>query len=87
MAVKLVIHILIISVIVCFFGLNYDTKVDIKFWFNEQLTLTDVRLFTALAASYLLGLFTFIPFTILKKLKKRKNKEKKEIIKPQNENE
>lgn len=84
MAVKLLIHILIIAVVVIFFGLNYETKIDINLGF---ITLNEIRLFTALAVSYLLGLFTFIPFTILKQIKKRKKNEKKEILTTKSEDE
>jgi len=75
MVKKIVINILIISLVVCFFGLNFDTKVDIRFWFSDSMTLKNISLFAALAGVYLLGLATIIPFYIvniisIKKLKK-----------------
>lgn len=72
---KFFIQVIIISIVVCFFGLNFDTKVSIKFWFNDALTLENISLFTTLAVSYLLGVLTFIPFYIIRKIKKnRKDK-------------
>ena len=72
---KFFVQILLIAVIVCFFGLNFETKVNIKFWFNDQLTLNNISLFVSLAAAYLLGVLTSIPFYIARGMK-NKNKEK-----------
>lgn len=69
---KFFIHIIIVTLVVCFFGLNFDTKVNIRFWFNDKLTLEHISLFIALAASYLLGIITFLPFYLVKIFKKRK---------------
>ncbi|QEN06171.1 hypothetical protein EW093_16250 [Thiospirochaeta perfilievii] len=76
------IQIIIISFIVCFFGLNFDTKVSIRFWFNDALTFNNISLFISLAVSYLLGVVTFLPFYIAKNFKSRKKeKEKGTVIK------
>lgn len=69
---KFFVQIVIISIIVCFFGLNFDTKISIKFWFNDSLTLESISLFIALAVAYILGFVSFIPFYIARNLKKRK---------------
>lgn len=74
---KFFLQIVIISVIVCFFGLNFDSRVTIKFWFNDRFTLTDVSLFISLAVAYLLGIITTIPFYISKHFKKKKDKNTK----------
>lgn len=75
MALKLIFHIIIVALVVCFFGFNFDTKVDIKFWFKDSLTLKDVSLFVSLAVAYLLGVITFLPSYISKSFKiKKKNK-------------
>ncbi len=70
---------MIISAVVCFFGLNFDTKINIRFWFNDKLTLENVSLFTALAATYLMGVLTFIPSFFIKSLKNKNNNKKKSI--------
>ena len=62
MVKKLVINIIIITLVVCFFGLNIDTKVDIKFWFSDTMTLKNISLFAALGVAYILGLITILPF-------------------------
>lgn len=75
---KFFLQILLITGIVCFFGLNFNTKVSIKFWFNDLLTVNDISLFVALGFSYLLGIISFIPLYISKNIK-NKIKRKKEI--------
>lgn len=69
---KFLLQLIIIAIVVCFFGLNFETKINIKFWFNDLLTLKDISLFGALAGAYLLGVCTFIPFYIAKIVKKNK---------------
>lgn len=75
---KFFVQIILISLIVCFFGLNFDTKVDIKFWFNDSMNLEGVSLFIALAVAYALGILSFIPFYIARSFKKKKAKKLKE---------
>lgn len=70
---KLFLQIIIIALVVCFFGLNFETTVDIKFWFNDKLSLNGISLFIALAAAYALGVLTCIPIYIARGLKKKKN--------------
>ncbi len=76
---KFFVQIVFISIIVCFFGLNFDTKISIRFWFNDVLTLENISLFIALAAAYMLGLITVIPFFIAKNIKKRKSDKQLDI--------
>ncbi|MGL1891886.1 MAG: hypothetical protein OCD02_09685 [Spirochaetaceae bacterium] len=70
---KLFIQLFFVTLIICFFGLNFETKIDIRFWFNDLLTLKDISLFVALAFAYLIGVVTTIPFIIIKSIKKKKN--------------
>lgn len=80
---KFFIQIIIITLVVCFFGLNFDTKVDIRFWFNEKMTFKGISLFISLAAAYGLGVISTLPFLIARSFKKKKNnkKNKQEISK------
>lgn len=71
---KFFVHIIIISIVVLFFGLNFDTKVDIRFWFNDKLTIKDVSLFIALAISFLLGVLTIIPLYIKRLITERQRR-------------
>lgn len=71
---KFFVQIIIISIVVMFFGLNFDTKVDIKFWFNDKLTVEGISLFIALAISFLLGVITIIPLYIKRLFAERKRK-------------
>lgn len=70
---KFFFQIIIITIIVCFFGLNFETKVDVRFWFNDKMTFEGISLFIALASAYGLGLLTAIPFYVARGLKKKKN--------------
>lgn len=79
MIVKLVVNTVILGLLVIFFGLNLDTKVDIHFWFNNKLTIHDVSLFIALFVAYLIGVLSTIPIYIINKIK-LKNKHKEENI-------
>ena len=74
-------QLLVVTIIVCFFGLNFENKVDIRFWFGDKFNLTDVSLFVALAITYLLGFFTSIPFYIARGFKSKKNSTNKTKIK------
>ncbi len=73
MVKRFFVQILIISLIVCFFGLNFETKVSIRFWFADKLTISNISLFTALAVSYILGILTIIPFYIIRGFKNKKS--------------
>jgi hypothetical protein len=73
MVKRFFVQILIISLIVCFFGLNFETKVSIRFWFADKLTINEISLFTALAVSYILGIVTIIPFYIIRGFKNKKS--------------
>lgn len=76
MIVKLVVNTLILGLLVIFFGLNLDTKIDIHFWFNDKLTIHDVSLFVALFVAYLVGVVSTIPIYVINKIKlKNKTKE------------
>ncbi len=84
MALKLIFHIIIVALVVCFFGFNFETKVDIKFWFGDSLTVKGASLFISLGVAYLLGIITFLPSYVLKSFKGKKSSVKKEkkIVKP-----
>lgn len=72
MIYKLIINIIIIGILVLFFGLNMDTKIDIHFWFNNSLTIENVSLFIALICAYLIGVVSTIPIYIISKIKRNK---------------
>lgn len=78
---KFFVQIVIMTLIVCFFGLNFDTKVNIHFWFNDALTLENISLFISLAVAYFLGIITFIPFHIVKNMKRKKLEKQPDIEK------
>lgn len=71
---KFFVNIIFISIVVIFFGLNFDTKIDIKFWFNDRLTITNVSLFIALAVAFFLGVLTIIPLYLKRVISERKRR-------------
>ncbi len=72
MIVKLVVNLFIVALIVLFFGLNFDTKIDLHFWFNDRFTLKEVSVFIALMAAFLLGAVSTIPIYLLSSFRKKK---------------
>lgn len=80
MIYKLIINTIIVGILVLFFGLNLDTKIDIHFWFNNKLTLENVSLFIALISAYLIGIVSTIPIYIVNSYKKSKKNKKEQTI-------
>lgn len=69
---KLIVNSILVGILILFFGLNFDTKIDIHFWFNNKLTLHDVSLFIALFVAFLIGILATLPIYIVGKIKKNK---------------
>lgn len=81
---RMIRFILILAVVILFIGLNAGNRSDISFWFNDQVTFTEIPIYISLFGAYVLGAISVIPFALnssINRYKKRKKNEKNEKLK------
>lgn len=81
MPIKLIGFILLLCVLLGFVGFNLDNFTDITLWFNEKGQFKDVSVIIVVFVTYLLGIFSTVPFWFIRSRKKSRVAKKKKASK------
>ncbi len=74
---KLIAFIFALLIVILFIFMNHNNSSDIRLWFGEKGSFTDVPIYLSFFVMYMIGVLSVIPFSIERWIKKSGKKKQK----------